>query len=118
RKTLVEHGSVLIDINGDTLSATMLNLNGSIRDTFSLVKRGKSDPARIALPWQPPEYKAETAKNNPAQPPIDFKVLIPQYAQWTYLSGAHPRGLDWTLLDFNPAGWKTAPVGIGFGDSS
>src|SRR5688572_16218780 len=72
RKTIVEHGSVLIDIYGDTLTTTMVNLNGSTRDVFSLVKRGNVDLARMALPWQPPEWKKpEHAKANPATPAID-----------------------------------------------
>jgi len=56
RKTIVEHGSVMVDINGDTLTAFMLNKLGEKRDTFSIVKRGKVTPTRIAKPWQPPYW--------------------------------------------------------------
>jgi acid phosphatase type 7 len=119
RKTIVEHGSVLIDVYGDTLTATMINLNGSTRDAFSMVKRGSVKPSRIALPWQPAEYKApENAKSNPAQPPIDHKVLIARHAEWSYLAGEHPRGLDWTQLEFDAQGWKKGLAAMGFGDGT
>ncbi len=119
RKTLVEHGSVLIDIYGDTLTATMVNLNGSTRDVFSMVKRGKVEPTRIALPWQPPEYKKpENAPSNPASPAIDHKILIATNSQWVYMVGEHPLGRDWTRLDFNTEKWKTGSAGFGFGDTA
>jgi hypothetical protein len=119
RKTIVEHGSVIIDVYGDTLTATMVNLNGSTRDAFSLVKRGQVDLARIALPWQPPEYKApERARSNPATPAVDHKVLIPKNSEWQFLSGEHPRGLDWTRPDFNIASWQRGTASLGFGDGA
>src|SRR5262245_49893840 len=96
---------------------TMHNLSGSTRDMFSMVKRGTIELSRIALPWQPAEYKPpESAKSTPAQPPIDFKVLIPRNAEWSYLAGQHPRGLDWTQLGFNAQGWRNGAVAMGFGD--
>jgi hypothetical protein len=117
RKTIVEHGSVLIDIYGDTLTATMVNLNGSTRDFFSLVKRGKVDQARIALPWQPPEYKKpENPRSNPASPAIDHKILISTNSEWRYIVGEHPVGRDWTRFEFNASNWKTGTAGFGFGD--
>jgi acid phosphatase type 7 len=117
RKTLVEHGSVLVDIYGDTLTATMVNLNGSTRDFFSLVKRGTVEHARIALPWQPPEYKKpEHARSTPASPAIDHKILISTNSEWRYLTGEHPVGRNWTRLEFNASAWKTAVAGFGFGD--
>jgi acid phosphatase type 7 len=118
RKTIVEHGSVIIDVAGDTLTATMINLNGSTRDVFSMVKRGQVDPTRIALPWQPPDDKAETPKSGGSQPPIDFKVLIPKNAEWSYLVGQHPRNPDWARLDFVARDWSKGAVAIGFGDGT
>ena len=119
RKTLTEFGSVIIDVYGDTLTATMVNLNGSTRDAFSLVKRGQVDLARIALPWQPPEYKApEHARANPATPAVDHKILIPKNSDWQYLAGEHPRGLDWTRPEFTLAKWQRGTAGLGFGDGA
>jgi hypothetical protein len=119
RKTLVEHGSVLIDVYGDTLNAIMINTNGSTRDAFSLVKRDRVEPSRLALPWQPPEYKKpEVAVKIPAAPPIDYQVLIDKNSSWHYLAGQHPQGQDWTRFDFDASGWKTGAVALGFGDGT
>ncbi|HET6408185.1 MAG TPA: metallophosphoesterase, partial [Chthoniobacteraceae bacterium] len=119
RKTLTEFGSVLIDIYGDTLTATMVNLNGTTRDAFSLVKRGNVDLARIALPWQPPEWKKpENARSNPATPAVDHKILIPKNSDWQYLAGEHPQGRDWTMHEFKAPGWKTGSATFGFGDGA
>ncbi|HEY2952474.1 MAG TPA: metallophosphoesterase family protein, partial [Verrucomicrobiae bacterium] len=117
RKTILEHGSVIVDVYGDTLTAIMVNRAGKTRDLVSIVKRGKVEPARIALPWQPAEYKKNTNETKAAaSPPIDYKVLIPKNAQWQYLAGQHPRGLDWTLSDFDATVWQTGTAGFGFGD--
>jgi hypothetical protein len=119
RKTIVEHGSVIIDVYGDTLTATMVNRNGSTRDAFSMVKRGKVELARIALPWQPPEYKKPASKPaTPAEPPLDHKVLIAKNSEWRYLAGDHPRGQDWTRFDFDASAWKSGAAGFGFGDGA
>jgi hypothetical protein len=53
REIILEHGSVLLDIDGDTLTGTMLNKEGKIRDIFNIVKRGKVSPTRVEDPWQP-----------------------------------------------------------------
>ncbi|MGZ8920972.1 MAG: metallophosphoesterase, partial [Limisphaerales bacterium] len=119
RKTIVEHGSVLIDVYGDTLTTTMINANGTTRDAFSLVKRGKVELARIALPWQPPEWKKpETTRSNPATPAVDHKILIAKNSEWQYLTGEHPRGVDWTRPDFDISRWKTGVAALGFGDGT
>lgn len=119
RKTMTEYGSVLIDVYGDTLTCTMINLNGTTRDAFSLVKRGKVDLTRIALPWQPPEWKKpENARGVPATPAVDHKILIPKNSEWQYLAGDHPRGRDWTAPEFKAASWKTGVATFGFGDGT
>ena len=53
REIIIEHGSVILDIEGDTLTGTMLNKNGQIRDVFNIVKRGRVRPVRVKNPWQP-----------------------------------------------------------------
>jgi hypothetical protein len=119
KKIIVEHGSVLVDVDGDTLVARMINRNGKTRDLFSIVKRGKVEPARLALPWQPAEYKKpENEPKAKAEPPLDHKVLIPQNAAWHYLAGRHPQGLTWTQLDFKPDdSWRVGEAGFGVGDT-
>ena len=61
RKIIVEHGSVIIDIDGDTLRGTMLNKFGEVRDVFGLVKRGQVTHQRLFSPWQPTPWKTENA---------------------------------------------------------
>jgi len=53
RRSLVEHGAVFVMVEGDTLTARMVNVEGRVRDRFSIVKRGTVEPTRIARPWQP-----------------------------------------------------------------
>ena len=118
KKTIVEFGSVLVDVYGDTLTGKMINRAGKVRDLFSIVKRGKVTQQRLSLPWQPPEYKKPTNQTRvAASPPIDYKVLIPKNADWQYMAGEHPRGLDWARQEFDAQGWKSGTAGFGFGDA-
>jgi hypothetical protein len=118
KRIMVEHGSVIIDVHGDTLTATMVNEHGKIRDVFSMVKRGSVNHSRIALPWQPAEFKkSDAAPPEPYTAAIDHKVLIPEHAEWRYLAGEHPQGLGWTAPDFDASTWKKGPAGFGFGDA-
>jgi hypothetical protein len=118
KKTIMEFGSVIVDVYDDTLTGKMINRAGKVRDLFSLMKRGKVQQQRLSLPWQPPEYKKPTNETRiAASPPVDYKVLIPQNADWRYLAGEHPRGLDWALEGFDASGWKTGTAGFGFGDA-
>jgi hypothetical protein len=106
RRTLVEHGSLVVDVDGDTLVGRMINRDGTEKDRFSLVKRGGGEVRRLALPWQPPEYKAaEKAPKTPHPPPLDYKTLIPEAAAWKVLTSGHPQGAGWTLPGFDASGW-------------
>lgn len=53
REIIVENGSVILDIDGDTLLGHMINRDGEIRDVFSLVKRGTVEVKRVENPWRP-----------------------------------------------------------------
>lgn len=53
REIILEHGSVILDIKGDTLTGVMLDKHGATRDLFSIVKKGTVTPKRIEHPWQP-----------------------------------------------------------------
>jgi hypothetical protein len=115
RKTVVEHGSLIVDIDGDVLEGRMLNKFGEVRDTFALKKSGTVVHERIPVPWQPQPYKPVKSPGEfPGEPPEDFFVVIPKYAEWTYLAGEHPEGTKWTQLDFEAAGWKRGPAPFGF----
>ena len=60
RQIIVEHGSAILDIEGDTLTGPMINKEQVRRDLFSIVKRGKVTPTRVANPWQPKEQDPAT----------------------------------------------------------
>lgn len=59
REVVVEHGSLVLDIKGDTLVGTMINKNNVTRDVFSIVKRGKVEVTYIEKPWQLPNDLSE-----------------------------------------------------------
>jgi hypothetical protein len=116
RKTLVEHGSVIIDIDRDTLQGRMINKFGEVRDAFSLVKRGQVVHQRLLNPWQPPQYKPITspADEGPTEAPEDFLVAIPKADEWTYLAGDHPEDTNWAGINFDEKGWKKGKAPIGY----
>jgi hypothetical protein len=115
-KIEVEHGSVIVDIDGDTLRGTMVNKFGEIKDVFSLVKRGQVVHQRLANPRQLKPYtKAKSPGDEfPAEAPEDFFVAIPKYSEWTYLAGDHPEGTKWTELKFDAKGWKKGEAPFGY----
>lgn len=54
RKSIVEVGSVLLDLAGDTMTVRMINQGGTIRDEFQIIKRGEVAPRTpLADPWSP-----------------------------------------------------------------
>ena len=119
RTIIMEHGSVIVDVNGDTLVARMINRDGVERDLFSVVKRGKVTPVRLALPWQPPEYKKPTnPPKTKAAAALDHQVLIPRGAVWQFTFDQPTRGLEWTSPEFSTEGWKTGPSTFGYGKGS
>jgi hypothetical protein len=120
KRVIVEHGSVIVDIEGDTLTAVMVNKFGETRDLVSLVKRGTVTPVRIANPRQLPPYEPPAKKlgreiQNQFRMAKDAKPLIGQHEQWHYLTGSHPPA-NWTEFDFVPEGWKEGQAGFGYGD--
>lgn len=123
KRTIMEFGSVVVDVDGDTLTGKMINRSGKVRDLFAMEKKGKVEPVRIALPWQPEEYKRPTNTASRAEqgiwdrPPVDYKVLIPRYAEWQYVAGEDPQGTAWTKQGFDASGWKRGAAGFGFGDA-
>ncbi len=119
RKVILEHGSVIVDVLGETLVARMINRNGTEKDLFSIVKRSKVVPTRLALPWQPPEYKKPTTETKvKASPAVDHHTLIAKGATWNYILEKHQPSMEWTRLGFKAEGWKIGPAGFGYGDGS
>jgi len=118
KKIIVEHGSVVMDINGDTLTGRMINKFGELRDTFSIVKRGTIELAHLVTPWQPTPLKPESndGKAAPAEPPADYIEIIPKHAEWRYLVGRNPRG-EWTKREYDDTDWEVGEAGFGYADN-
>jgi acid phosphatase type 7 len=53
RKTIVEFGSVIVEVNGNTLTSTMINASGRAKDRVQIVKDSTKPPTRIAKPRKP-----------------------------------------------------------------
>jgi acid phosphatase type 7 len=118
KRVIVEHGSVLVDVDGDTLVAIMVDKHGAKRDLFSMVKRGQVTPQRISNPRQLPPYDPPvTTEGRPplAKLPDGAVELIAPADQWDYLAGSHPEG-SWTEFSYVGEGWKTGRAGFGYGD--
>ena len=96
KKIMVEHGSCLITIEGDTILGEMLNSKGQIRDTFA-IKSGTVTHTSIANPWQPPPTVVER-KSLPRKRPLSRRICRVDFqeCQWSYLAGSHPSGDDLT----------------------
>ena len=103
KRSILQHGSTLVHISGDTLNTKMLNYRGEIVDTFQIVKNQAVTPSRIAKPWQPGR-------------PSKGKYIIPKKAEWRYLAGNFaPK--DWTRPGFDDSTWKNGKAGFGYGDA-
>lgn len=141
RSIVLDHGSTILDVGGDTLTGVMLDLRGKERDRFAIVKKGKVERRIVANPWKPDastlertgegvlgapgtvaeEKKArEHGEKNTAQlPPKDFTPLIPRNAAWDFLArGKEPDTEMWTKEGFDPREeeWESGPAGFGYGD--
>jgi len=116
RQIVLEHGSVLIDVHGDTLTGRMINREGAESDLFSIVKSGKVLALPLPLPWRPPDYeKPETSPKVVSGPAVDHTVVIAPGAEWQYNFELPVRGKEWTHPAFAADGWKSGAAGFGFG---
>jgi hypothetical protein len=124
KRVIVENGSVLLDIDGDTLLGSMINRAGIRSDLFSIVKQGTVIPKVIASPRTLPSYSvaANRPKVNPSEMtpfPKNALTLLKPNSDWDYLTNATPVA-NWTSISFIPdetMGWKSGNAGIGYGDS-
>ena len=122
RKILVENGSVLVSVQGDTLSAKMLNLDATVRDSFAITKKGVIEHTPIKDPWQPQEkgkakdpQTAQVLQEGKPLPPVTQRI-IDHGAQWNYLAGGKHPPEKWTTLKFNHSSWQKGAAGFGYGD--
>lgn len=102
RRSIIQHGSTLIQVSGQEMHVSMLNKHGKIVDAFQIHKKKPVQPTRIARPWQP-------------GPPKEGKSLIPRNAKWHYHTGSHP-DKDWAKPGFDVSAWKIGEAGFGYGD--
>lgn len=102
KRSILEHGSCLVSIKGNTLSAIMLDKNGKVADEFQIEKKKPVTPVRIAKPWSPTSLQ-------------DGEYLISKNATWSYLADGHP-AKDWNKPQFKASNWKEGRAGFGYGD--
>lgn len=123
KRVFVEHGSTIVDVQDDTLTAVMVNSDGKTRDLFSIVKRGNVTPQIVANPRAMPPFLAPILKTAAkSTPPSDLPknsiALLEPHQEWDYLAGKHPPE-NWTKAEYIPEksdGWKRGPAGFGYGD--
>lgn len=120
RSIFVENGSVLVSISDNVLTGTMLNLDGLIRDTFSIKKEGTVIHSPIENPWNPVTGKKPIKKKSISRgikvPPV-AKMIIRKNSQWAYFLGTEDPPENWNMLAFNHSSWKKDESGFGFGDN-
>lgn len=142
RSIVLDHGSTILDIEGDTLTGIMVDLRGVERDRFAIRKEGTIKHTVLANPWTPKPaneertgfgvkgalntHEASEAARKAGERalakklPKKFSYLIAPNAEWDYLAGGmEPETEMWTMVGFDaPAeeAWKLGKVGIGYGD--
>ena len=140
KRVFLEHGSCLVDIDGQKLTGTMLSVAGEIRDSFEISKRDHVTPQRVAHPRlllasvaaDPPAAtvqkteptSAATGAKQPkkkipfaTKPPEGVENLTPEHGEFKYLAGGeHPANDDWTKATFDASAWKTGNAGFGYAD--
>ncbi len=119
KRIIVENGSCLISVSGDTLIAEMINLHGDVRDTFAIHKSGTVTHTPILAPWTPEPYKRQAKKSAVKKPVLPNATrLIKKNSQWSYLGGSHPAGEinAWAAPGYDVSKWKTGTAGFGYGD--
>jgi hypothetical protein len=124
KRVIVEYGSVILDINDDTLVGSMINRAGVRSDLFSIVKQGTVVPKVIASPRILPPYSVASVKPKiePSEMtpfPKNAMTLLKPNSEWDYLTNATPVE-NWKTASFIPdeaSGWRSGRTGIGYGDS-
>ncbi len=106
KQVIVEYGSVILDIDGDTLTGVMVNRGGETSDLFSIVKQGSVVPQIVKSPRTLPLYsvaidKPKVEKSGLTPFPKNTMELIKPNSAWDYLAGNHPPE-NWTAIAFIP----------------
>ena len=142
RSIVLDHGSTILDIEGDTLTGIMVDLRGVERDRFAIQKSGVVEHRPLENPWTPTRATEERtghgvkgaprtlkdseaarragAASRPRGMPKKVTHLIPPHAVWNYLDGGEePETEMWTVVGFDPVEeqWKSGRAGFGYGDN-
>ncbi|MFP6878194.1 MAG: metallophosphoesterase [Roseibacillus sp.] len=93
RKSILEAGSVLLDLEGDTVTVRMLNSEGVVRDVFQLIKRDTVAP-RVPLvdPWSPLGPAIVSADRTPGETQVHLfaRPLATDAILYYTLDGSEP----------------------------
>ena len=92
RRQITSVGSVLIDVDGDTLTGRMLDWTGEVRDVFQLVKRGTVEQVPIEYPWAPkgPGFLVQRLSSGRTQVEILADPPAPDAVIYYTLDGSVP----------------------------
>ncbi len=117
KKVSIENGSVIVHVSGDTLTATMITLEGAERDVFQMVKHGKVTPQRVENPRlrtvrDPIAGRPPTALGEPV--PARTTPLRKLAEPWLYMAGEDTIGDAWTKPDYNQSAWKSGLMPFGY----
>ncbi|QDV22486.1 purple acid phosphatase family protein [Aureliella helgolandensis] len=124
KRVIVENGSTILDVEGDTLTGMMVDRGGATSDLFSIVKQGTVIPKIVENPRTLPAYsvaidKPKREKSGTVPFPKNATELIKPNSEWDYLAGRHAAE-NWTAIAVIPEesdGWKVGKTSIGYGDS-
>jgi acid phosphatase type 7 len=100
KQVLMEFGSMIVDVDDDTMKGIMVNKWGAERDVFSIVKKGKVTPKRVANPRLLPPYR----------------MIVSERAPCMYSTTATPPE-DWMSPSFDDSSWTKGIPGLGYGDN-
>lgn len=141
RSIVLDHGSTILDVEGDTLTGIMVDLRGVERDRFAIQKKGVVKHSPLPNPWTPTRKTEERTghgvkgapkskdaaqlareagkKSLPKNMPKRAKALIARHAEWDYLAGGEePETGMWTMPEFDAREeeWKSGKAGFGYAD--
>ena len=77
RSTVAEVGSVVIDIEGNTLTGKMINSAGLVRDEFQIVKEGDVESEILEYPWRPGGPGYRVGRVQPGETSVEILPIPP-----------------------------------------
>ncbi|MBI2421772.1 MAG: metallophosphoesterase family protein [Candidatus Hydrogenedentes bacterium] len=115
REIILDHGSVVLDIDGAQITGTMIDKEGATRDLFRVEKSGTVTVERVAQPWQPvhdpgllSEFSIDFAKDEDGDSPVAFELESELDAvAWSYPSAPNAPKVKLAQVDATKA---AAPV--------